>query len=213
MRKIRVIVMAKAPVPGFAKTRLIPALGSVGAAHLAKRLLLCAIDNAIAADVGAAQLCVEPGPDDPVWSSLQQVYPITWSAQCEGDLGARLAEACKHAIDQGDAVLVMGTDCPALTPERLRSAADSLQRADAVIIPATDGGYTLLGINAFHASIFQDISWSTEKVFTETIQRFQQLKWLIEILPSLHDIDEPQDLRWLPSDLKEALAHHEFRKV
>lgn len=202
MKKIRIIVMAKAPVAGFAKTRLIPALGATGAANLAQRLLLHTINNVSEANLGAARLCVTPEPENPEWDTLRATANIEWEAQRDGDLGQRLAAASKRALAADESVILMGTDCPALTAEVIRQAAHSLAQFNAVIIPATDGGYTLLGINEFHPSLFDGISWSTDKVCSQTLQRIRLLRWRVEVLSPLQDIDEPDDLRWLPETWK-----------
>lgn len=202
MKKIRIIVIAKAPVAGFAKTRLIPALGAAGAANLAQRLLLHTINNVTEANLGAARLCVTPEPENPVWDTLRTTANIEWEAQSDGDLGQRLAATSKRALAAGESVILMGTDCPALTAKVIRQAAQSLAQFNAVIIPATDGGYTLLGINEFHPSLFDGISWSTDKVCSQTLQRIRLLRWRVEVLSTLQDIDEPDDLRWLPETWK-----------
>lgn len=190
--------MAKAPVAGFAKTRLIPALGAAGAAKVAQRLFKHTIANVTEANLGAARLCVTPEPENPAWDTLRATANIEWEAQCDGDLGLRLAAASKRALAAGESVILMGTDCPALTPEVIRQAAQSLAQFNAVIIPATDGGYTLLGINEFHPTLFDGISWSTDRVCSQTLQRIRLLRWRVEVLSPLRDIDEPDDLRWLP---------------
>lgn len=199
MNKIRLIIFAKAPIAGFAKTRLIPALGEVGAAQLAQRLLLNTIENGLACKFNITELCVTPDPKHSAWKELAINDDIVWSAQGDGDLGERLARASKRAIDQGESVLLIGTDCPQLTSDILQEAATTLLDTNAVIIPATDGGYTLLGINEFHSSIFEGVAWSTESVFVDTVQRLKKLHWSITIMQRLHDIDEPHDLAWLPS--------------
>jgi rSAM/selenodomain-associated transferase 1 len=203
MNKVRLIVFAKAPVAGFAKTRLIPALGSEGAARLAKHLLLNTLQNGLEANFDVMEFCTSPSPEDKVWQNLALLPAISqsvvWSAQGEGDLGARLARASRRAINNGEAVLLIGTDCPQLSPAILRQAADRLEHADAVIIPASDGGYTLLGLNRFHKSLFKNINWSTETVFTDTVQRLKNMMWSVEVMAELHDIDLPSDLCWLPN--------------
>lgn len=202
MKRIRIIVMAKAPIPGFAKTRLVPALGIEGAAQLAQRLLIHTIHNAKSARLGKVELCVTPEPNHPIWADLKSTVDIDWEAQTEGDLGHSLAAASKRSLIQGESVLLIGTDCPGLNAERLRHAAKSLETFNAVIVPANDGGYTLLGLNEFHSSVFLGIRWSTESVFTDTIQRIRSLQWRFQMLPPLHDIDEPEDLVWLPESWK-----------
>ncbi len=194
--------MAKAPIAGFAKTRLIPALGAAAAANVAQRLLAHTIAHVTEANLGTARLCVTPEPENRAWDTLRATPNIEWETQSEGDLGQRLAMASKRALAAGESVILMGTDCPALTSEVIGQAAQSLARFNAVIIPATDGGYTLLGINEFHPSLFEGISWSTNKVCAETLQRISFLHWRVDVLAPLQDIDEPDDLQWLPEAWK-----------
>jgi len=201
----RIVIFAKAPVAGLAKTRLIPALGAQGAARLATALLDHAVAQALASGVGPVELCVTPGPHDPVWSGLAPQATLNWSDQGDGDLGERMARAAQRALEAGEPVLLMGTDCPDLTAQRIREAAASLIAADASLVPAFDGGYVLLGLNRFDASLFAGIAWSTATVAQVTRDRVEQLGWSLQTLPMLHDIDEPADLRWLPAHLQPAI--------
>ena len=201
----RIVIFAKAPVAGLAKTRLIPALGAQGAARLAAALLKHAVAQALASGVGPVELCVTPAPADPLWSGLAPQATLTWSDQGNGDLGERMARAAQRVLDAGEPVLLMGTDCPDLTAGRIREAAASLIAADAALVPAFDGGYVLLGLKRFDASLFAGIAWSTATVAQETRLRVEQLGWSLQNLPTLHDIDEPADLRWLPDDLQPAI--------
>lgn len=91
----------------------------------------------------------------------------------------------------------IGTDCPELDAACLRHAVRALPYYDAVMAPSVDGGYALLGLNRFHASIFANIAWSTDAVACTTQQRLAQLAWRTYCLPMVHDIDVPEDLRWL----------------
>lgn len=195
----RIIVLAKAPVAGLAKTRLIPALGAQGAARLAARLLGHAVQQALASGVGPVELCVSPAPQDPVWEGLLPPHPaLQFSDQGEGDLGERMARAAQRGLARGRPVLLMGTDCPDLSADRLREAAQQLHRHDAVLVPAHDGGYVLLGLQRFDPGLFSGIAWSTASVAGATVERIARLGWTLAALPTLHDIDEPGDLRWLP---------------
>lgn len=197
-RSPRIIVFAKAPVAGLAKTRLIPALGEQGAARLAASMLTHAVDQALASGVGPVELCVTPEPQDSKWSGrLPQSASLNLSDQGTGDLGERMARAARRALDEGQPVLLMGTDCPDLTAERIRSAATCLLTSDAVLVPAFDGGYVLLGLNRFDDDLFSDIAWSTPSVAQATRSRIEGLGWSLVTLPAQHDIDEPDDLRWL----------------
>ena len=201
----RIVIFAKAPVAGLAKTRLIPALGAQGAARLAAALLKHAVAQALTSGVGPVELCVTPAPADPLWSGLAPQATLNWSDQGDGNLGERMARAALRTLEAGAPVLLMGTDCPDLTAARIREAAASLTAADAALVPAFDGGYVLLGLNRFDASLFAGIAWSTASVAQVTRARVEQLGWSLRTLPTLHDIDEPADLRWLPDDLQPAI--------
>ncbi|TBR12571.1 MAG: glycosyltransferase [Rugosibacter sp.] len=205
MKPVRIVIFAKAPQPGFAKTRLIPALGSQGAADLARRLLSHTLNVALTAKVGSVELCVTPSVLDPVWQTLAVTDAVLWSDQGDGDLGERLARAAKRVIESGESVLLLGTDCPELGASGLQRAAYALQRADATLFPTADGGYALLGLNHFHPSLFEDIAWSTDTVAFETLCRLGQMGWSVQSHSMLHDIDEPADLKWLPAGWTEVL--------
>jgi rSAM/selenodomain-associated transferase 1 len=198
MKPLVITIFAKAPQPGFAKTRLIPALGEIGAAKLAQRLLMHTLTESLAAGVGRVELCVTPSMADPVWRTLTVPDAVQWSEQGEGDLGARMARRAQRAIESGESILLIGTDCPKLDASRLRRAANALQQSDAVLVPAADGGYVLLGLRRFHETVFSGIPWSTDSVARETLSRMGQLDWTVQRQSVLHDIDEPGDLRWLP---------------
>ena len=198
MSAVRILIFAKAPVAGLAKTRLIPSLGAQGAADLARRMLTHTLEQALSAGVGPVELCVTPSPADPIWHAFPAPAAVTWSDQGEGDLGARMARAARRSVGAGEAVLLIGTDCPALDGGQLRLAAQSLETFDATLVPSADGGYVLLGLKRFHASLFEDIEWSTHTVARETLHRLGQLGLRVQIAPSVHDIDEPDDLQWLP---------------
>lgn len=198
MSAVRILIFAKAPMAGLAKTRLIPSLGAQGAAELARRMLAHTVEQALSAEVGPVELCVTPAPADPVWQAFTAPAPDTWSDQGDGDLGARMARAARRSDDRGEAVLLIGTDCPALDAAQLREAAQSLETFDATLDPSADGGYVLLGLKRFHASLFKDIEWSTATVARETLLRLRLLGWRVRVFPEVHDIDESADLQWLP---------------
>ena len=205
----RIIVFAKAPVAGFAKTRLIPALGAEGAAALAGRMLAHALTHALAANVGTVELCMSPAPDDAAWQGVTLQQTVQCSSQGEGNLGARMSRAIDRnlALQQGP-VLVTGTDCPSLTAERMAEASRQLAHHDAVLIPAADGGYVLIGLQAPCPSLFTDMAWSTPLVAAETLRRMADLSLRVWQGPVLHDIDEPADLVHLPSSLNTSKTAH-----
>jgi len=190
--------MAKAPVPGLAKTRLIPDVGAHAAAVLAGRLMERAVQTALAADVGPVTLWCSPNTGHSAFHALTQHYPVTLAAQPNGDLGARML-AC--ALDRP--TLVIGSDCPALTPTHLQDAARALHDADVVLIPAEDGGYVLIGTRAPQPGLFNDMTWSTDTVLTETRQRVAALDLSTVELPPLWDVDTESDLARLERELPE----------
>lgn len=203
--KTRIIVFAKAPQAGRAKTRLIPALGPAGSSRLAEQLLQLTITQTLAAKMGPVELCVTPEMADPAWREVRLPIELHLSDQGEGDLGERLARAAQRRIESGEAVILVGTDCPELTAQRLQAAAMALESHDAVIHPAADGGYALLGMKRFHPRIFQGIAWSTDSVAYTTLCRCGELGWSVHVAELLHDIDQPEDLIHLPESLQGAL--------
>ena len=98
MSPVRIAIFAKAPVPGRAKTRLMPVLGALGAAELARDMLLHALREARAARTGPIELSVAPGPDDPAWAILRNARGVDWSTQPDGDLGARMALVAQRSL-------------------------------------------------------------------------------------------------------------------
>ncbi len=203
MKRCRIVIFAKAPLAGFAKTRLISALGAEGAADLAHKLLDLAIRQALDAAVGSVELCMTPADSD-AWKDVAIPAGVTCSAQGEGDLGERLARASERVISAGDCLILTGTDCPALDAQCLRQMAQDLDAADAVMVPTADGGYAALALKEFHPSLFSAIAWSTDTVALQTRRRIAALGWSLRELPMLHDIDQPNDLHWLPADLAQA---------
>ena len=189
---VAVAVLAKAPIAGFAKTRLIPVLGARGAAVLQERLVERAVETACAAAIGPVTLWATPDESHPVFQSIGARLGITLARQADGDLGARMLAAITAA---NTCVLLIGSDCPALTLEHLRTAADVLRdRAPAVVIPAEDGGYALIGVRTPEPALFSDMPWSTPLVMNETRRRLRTLGLTWHEPVTLWDVDLPQDL-------------------
>lgn len=188
------LVFAKAPVPGQAKTRLIPALGPEGAAALQQRLLNRTLATASMAGA-VVQLWCSPDRDHPAFDRVAERYALSCYPQQGSDLGARMAHALQMALLSHPYAVIIGTDCPQLTPELLRQALGRLaQGEDAVIGPAADGGYYLLGLRRFEASLFEDIDWGSDQVLAQTRERMAQSGLCCGTLARLHDLDRPEDL-------------------
>lgn len=204
--KPAVAILAKAPVAGLAKTRLIPALGAEGAARLAERLLRHATAQALAAGLGPVTLWATPDLSHPIWTALQQQtgrIPAL-ALQPPGDLGHRMEHAFRAT---GGPLLLIGTDMPGLDATVLQAAAAQLSEHDAVLVPALDGGYGLVGLRqatpAALQTLFEDMSWSTATVMATTRQRLAAAGLRHAELPVLPDIDEPADLQHLPAHLRQ----------
>lgn len=202
MKPVRIVIFAKAPVPGRVKTRLIPVLGGAGAARLAARMRDLVLQQALAAAVGPVELCMSPAPGAAEWSGFTLPAGVEASDQGEGDLGERMARAARRSLSNGESVLLAGTDCPQLTTARLSEAAMRLADHDAVLHRAEDGGYPLLGLRAFDIRLFQAMPWSTPAVAGLTLERLAALGWRVWLGETLRDIDEPADLAWLPESLR-----------
>ena len=191
----RVVVFARAPEPGVVKTRLIPLLGANGAAALQGILLDHVLTTAIAADIGTVELWCAPSARHPLLSSFLQRHGINGVSQCDGDLGARMQHAAAATLAACARVIIIGADCPALTTDVLRAAAAALDaQHDAVLIPAEDGGYVLIGLNWWDARLFSDIAWGGDAVLASTRARLAALKWRWCEMPALWDVDRPADL-------------------
>ena len=197
MKPTRIIIFAKAPQPGFAKTRLIPALGAERAAELARQILFNTLHEALAADIGPVELCVTPEINQAAWQGIHLPTDIEIFAQGEGDLGARLARASERALENAEPVLLIGTDCVEMSSTLLRAAAQALREHDAIIHCTEDGGYALLGLRKYSPFLFSGMPWSTDAVASTTLARIGKLGWSVHVGLMLHDVDEPQDLEYL----------------
>ncbi len=191
------IVMAKAPVAGFAKSRLVPALGTAGAAALAERLLVHAVQQAAGAGFDALHLCVTPDTTYPLFHRLQAEHRLVLCEQGDGDLGARMQRALACALATHRHALLIGSDVPALDSAMLRRADAALLHADAVFVPALDGGYALVGLKRDAPTLFEGVAWSTDRVMAQTRERAVAAGLRISELPAVADIDEPADLAHL----------------
>ena len=202
--------MAKAPLPGLAKTRLVPALGESGAAALAQRLLHHALQQARESASQGIMLWCTPNLTHPAFVQAEH-KGVTLALQGPGDLGQRMAQVFEQGLVPGTSpLLLMGTDAPALDATVLALAAQALQNHDVVLVPALDGGYALVGLRALQPgllqALFDGMTWSTDQVLTQTRQRLKNAGFSHAELPAMADIDVPADLAHLPPDWPESTA-------
>lgn len=196
MANTSIAVLAKAPVPGRVKTRLIPAIGAHAAAVLQERLTTKAVATALAARLGPVTLWCAPGPGHTSFRELGLRDRIVLRRQPDGNLGTRMLAAM-----DGGPTLVIGADCPALTAEYLRAAADALHQTDVVLIPAEDGGYVLIGTRAPQPALFENIAWGSSTVAAQTRARIASAGLALAAFAPLWDVDTEDDLLRLERDI------------
>ncbi|MEB3227533.1 MAG: TIGR04282 family arsenosugar biosynthesis glycosyltransferase [Synechocystis sp.] len=195
----QLLIFTRFPVPGRTKTRLIPALGPGGAASLQRQLTehVVKIATQLSQHQPIAITLVYTGGTE---TQMQQWLgtDLDYASQQEGDLGDRLQGAFQAAFAQGsDKVMVIGIDCPFITSELLITAFEALDTHQAVIGPALDGGYYLLGLTAPRPQYFQQIDWGTDQVYAQTLAKIEHTGEGHQVLPPLPDIDRPPDLAHL----------------
>ena len=189
------IVFAKAPRPGDVKTRLVPALGTAGAVSLHEWMVARALATAAAAALGPVELCCAPDATHPFLAACAVTHGVSLAEQGPGDLGERMQRAAARALAANRAVLIIGSDCPALTPDYLRAAVAALSAGyDAAVGPAEDGGYVLIGLTRVHPTLFGHICWGGPDVMKTTAARLAALGWRWMQLAPLWDVDRPEDL-------------------
>lgn len=192
------LVFAKAPQPGTVKTRLIPVLGAQGAAALHARLVEHTLATVCAAHAGVLELHCAPDATDPFFQRCGDQYGLALATQRGGDLGERMHRAFASALATAPRVILVGTDCPALTARHLRQAHLALADGnDAVFVPVEDGGYALIGLACNDARLFKNIPWGSAQVMAQTRERLRSLHWRWHELDTLWDVDRPADYRRL----------------
>lgn len=186
--------MAKAPIAGFATTRLVAALGAAGAAHLHRRLVIQAVATATQANPGRVTAWCAPDATHRFFRALGSGLRVRCRPQPSGDLGARM-HAPFAQQPEGAALLIVGADCPALTVAHLQAAVVALHAgADATVLPAENGGYVLIGLHRPIPALFRDVAWGTNRVMAQTRERSRALDLRLHAGDLPWDVDCPEDL-------------------
>ncbi|GAA4827996.1 TIGR04282 family arsenosugar biosynthesis glycosyltransferase [Algivirga pacifica] len=195
LKKEQLIIFVKNPIKGKVKTRLGATIGNAKAVEVYRKLL--AYTHKV---THALQLTKKVyygdfvNPDD-LWDTEGYEKHL----QAEGDLGQRMASAFQDCFRSGaEKVVIIGSDLPELTTTILEEAFDALEQQEVVIGPATDGGYYLLGMRQYDPILFEDIVWSTDTVFSTTIQKLEKTQRSYTLLPVCSDLDREEDLRRFP---------------
>jgi len=195
-------IFVRHALPGRVKSRLAASVGAQRAAELYQAfvadtldLLRDAADRRFVclapADQAARQWCQNLARDN------FAIWP-----QPEGSLGRRLhAFLAEFLQNPDDAAVVIGSDSPTLPRCFLEQAFASLRQQDVVLGPATDGGYYLVGLRGRTQPIFDGIDWGTPQVLRQTIERLQDCRATLALLPVWYDVDTLDDLRWLAAHL------------
>jgi rSAM/selenodomain-associated transferase 1 len=204
--RARILVFAREPVAGKVKTRLQASLGPDGCLRLYQALLARAVALAERESVAPWQLWVSSNPNHKYFISLCNKSDIYLQ---EGpDLGARMDHASRFVLgqEQVDSVLIIGSDCPLLTPDYLARALSALEQHELVLGPAEDGGYVLIGLRQAQAALFSGLDWGTDRVLAQTLSIAEDLELSTDLLPVLWDVDTAADLDRLAEQDKEMRA-------
>lgn len=205
-----ILIFTKYPTPGYAKTRLIPAIGADSAADVSRQLTqrvvrvvrehiklsshftISRIFYSSKSPQDSSLMRDWLGEPDAEYESREELHP-----QSGGDLGDRLSSAFKQSFENDvNKVVVVGADIPEIDGEVLCEAFEKLNRTDVVIGPAVDGGYYLLGMKRPQPFLFEGIPWSTEKVFANTTRKASEGNLSVAELRVLRDVDRPEDLAY-----------------
>nr|WP_224095311.1 TIGR04282 family arsenosugar biosynthesis glycosyltransferase [Nostoc sp. MS1] len=190
------IIFSRYPEPGKTKTRLIRALGAIGAANLQCQMTEHTISQVkelqkvinVSSEVRFAGGDVQLMQD---WLGTDLVY----QPQGDGDLGLRMTRSLYNAFQaQATQVVIIGTDCPGLNCQILTQAFKQIHTVDLVIGPAIDGGYYLIGLRCFIPELFVNIDWGSSQVLHQTVEIANKLNLSYHYLPELADVDRPEDL-------------------
>jgi len=203
MAKERLIVFTRYPEPGKTKTRLIPALGTQGAADLQRQMTEHTLSRCRELQ-SWHPICLEVRFEGGNLTLMQDWlgFDLVYQPQGSGDLGDRMARSLSSAINVGiDRVVIIGTDCPGLNAQLMAQAFQQLHQAhDLVLGPALDGGYYLIGLSRFIPALFTKINWGTAEVLQKTVETAEHLNLSVAYLTPLADVDRPEDLPvWQPT--------------
>ncbi len=189
------LIFAKAPIPGQVKTRLQYQLGPLGCAKLHEQLTLTTLEMACSSRIAPVELWCTPDTTHPFFQHCLATFPITLKTQQGENLGSRLHNALTQTAEDCESTVIIGTDCPDMDSTYLESAFLALENShDLVLGPAKDGGYVLIGTKQAESTLFTDINWGTDRVLAQTRAAVQLVEWSWTELPTLRDIDRPEDL-------------------
>lgn len=194
------LVFAKVPRPGAVKTRLTPTVSPSEAARLYTAFLRDTLRQVVRLDVSVRLYLAPPLPDQGIGGVPTEV---SLHEQKGDGLGDRMKRAFQETLQEGyERTLVMGSDHPTLPLSFLRQADRTLRTPQSICVgPTEDGGFYLLGMSTFYPELFDEMRYSHSRVFSDTLARAGQTEARLTVLPQWYDVDTPQDLNRMLSDL------------
>jgi uncharacterized protein len=201
----KLLIFTKSPILGEVKTRLQPDYSPEESLIIYKKLLFDTLERTKNIEDVDVELCCAPDRNTSFFLHCENDYPITLSNQEGADLGERMAFSISVTLQTYAKVVVIGTDCPDIDEGYIQQAFSKLNEHDAVIGPAVDGGYVLLGLKEFSTEIFSGITWGEDSVFKKTQDTINRIGWTCHHLETKHDVDRPEDLhryQYLLNELK-----------
>lgn len=191
----RILIFSKAPVAGKAKTRLIPQLGEQGAAEFSARLTRYAVEQAVDSQLSPVELYCDGPLDHPLFCELHERHGINLKSQQGEDLGERMAHALAEGFANSQPLVLIGSDCPAITHDYLEQAMLALTSTTSCVLgPAKDGGYVLVGQSILNTEMFDNVDWGTSIVLQQTRQRLHAAGVVWAELDTLWDVDRAEDI-------------------
>lgn len=194
--------MAKFPEAGRVKTRLQPFLSPKKSAEIALAFLQDAENKAKSVCENLIIAFSPPARKAELESILQHENILI--EQTGANLGERMLNAFKFAFSNNlDSVVVIGTDSPTFPVKFIEQAFEFLESSDAVLGESDDGGYYLIGLRTLRKGIFENVEWSIEKTFEQTVRNIENLDLKLSLLTKWYDVDFPEDLKRLKKELRE----------
>ena len=188
------VQFAREPVAGAVKTRMIPHLSPEQAMTLHCELVRWTAVTLVSAGLGPVELAVAGQTGHALFQECCRAGVTSVSCQRGRDLGERMYNAISAGLNRCERVILVGSDCPGIDRAYLMRARDALDHSELVLGPATDGGYVLIGARMVLPEIFHGITWGTASVLAETRRALLATGVTWAELPTLADIDRPDDL-------------------
>lgn len=214
LQAVTVAVFAKAPRKGRVKTRLAAELGEERAVAAYRCFVadIVTMLSTLESELGCpvSTVLAYAGDREHEGFGAFRDAGLELMAQGEGDLGARLTRVTDACFERGaERLIIIGTDSPTLEPRHVAQALDTLDENDVALGPSFDGGYYLIGLSGAHTAVFEQIDWSTRRVFGQTVRRCRESSLLCEALEFWYDVDTFDDLKMLQTHLFDYLRYRE----